>query len=83
MDITTRLLKVLSSSTGRELAIEDVKNKDLINALELSSVDALEVLIRIEGEFNILIDDEDLSIELVSSFDSLTQYVQNQLTDCA
>lgn len=79
MVITERLLTVLCSATNRDLALDDIKDKNLIETLGLSSVDALEVLIRIEGEFGIHIDDEDLSIDLVSSFAALEKYVLERL----
>jgi acyl carrier protein len=75
METAARLVKVISSVLNRELAVEDVRAANLIERFGLSSVDALEVLIRVEGEFGIQIHDNDLSINLVSSFETLEQYV--------
>lgn len=83
MDITARLITVLSSAIDRPLTLAEVKDANLIETLGLSSVDALEVLIRIEGEFGIQIDDEDLSIDLVSSFGALERYVQSRIAAAA
>lgn len=42
-----------------------------------NSIDALELSIKIENEFDISIQDEDLNAELVQSVGSLTRYVVN------
>ena len=79
MTIQNRLLKVLSEAAHRELTLEQVQDVSLVEDLGLSSVDALEVLIHIEGEFGVQIADEDLSMELVSSFQKLLDYIQARL----
>lgn len=81
MQVSERLIKVFSSAMNRELQLEDLKDKNVIDVLGLNSVDALEVLIRVEGEFGILVDDADLSIELVSSFSTLQKYVEDRLAE--
>lgn len=81
MQVSERLIKVFSSAMNRELQLEDLKDKNVIDVLGLNSVDALEVLIRVEGEFGILVDDSDLSIELVSSFSTLQKYVEDRLAE--
>lgn len=78
MKISERLIKVFSAAMNREIALEELQDKNVIEVLGLNSVDALEVLIRVEGEFGIQIDDEDLSIELVSSIATLEKYIQDR-----
>ena len=78
MKISERLIKVFSAAMNREIALEELQDKNVIEVLGLNSVDALEVLIRVEGEFGIQIDDEDLSIELVSSIAALEKYIQDR-----
>ncbi|MFO7562617.1 MAG: acyl carrier protein [Enhygromyxa sp.] len=46
----------------------------------LNSVDALEVLLRMEQEFEIEIDDDDLDLELIRSVDTLTEHALGLLT---
>ncbi len=78
MQISERLTQIFSAVTNRQIALEDLQGKNVIEVLGLNSVDALEVLIRVEGEFGIQIDDEDLSIDLVQSLQTLTEYVQSR-----
>ena len=79
MSTSERLLKVLSEALNRQVSADEVDGKNLIDALGLNSIDALEVLIRAEGEFGIQIDDEDLSINMLSSIENLKNYVERQL----
>ncbi len=72
------MTQIFSAVTNRKIAIEELQGKNVIEVLGLNSVDALEVLIRVEGEFGIQIDDEDLSIDLVQSLQTLTEYVQRR-----
>lgn len=57
-----------------ELAISS-SGQSLTERFGLNSVDALEVLLRIENTFDIEIDDEDLSLELLESVETLTDQV--------
>lgn len=57
-----------------ELLLEN-EDDSLAEKFGLNSVDALEVLMQIENAFDIEIDDEDLSVELIRSVDTLTDYV--------
>ncbi|UXH76101.1 acyl carrier protein [Roseateles amylovorans] len=77
MTTSTRLLKVLSAAARRDLTLEQVQDVNLVETLPLSSIDALEVLIHIEGEFGVQIHDEDLSLDLVSSFAKLVAYIEH------
>lgn len=74
-----RLVKVMSRTLQRDLTLEQVQNGNLIETQGLTSIDALEILVGVEGEFGIEIHDEDLSITLVSSFGTLEQYVDRRL----
>lgn len=74
-----RLVKVISSTIHREVTLAQVQDVNLIETLGLTSIDALEILVGVEGEFGIEIHDEDLSINLISSFAALQDYVQTRL----
>lgn len=53
--------------------------QDFLAEYGLNSVDALELLLTIEKEFDIEIDDEDLNADLINSINSLSQYVANKV----
>ncbi|CAK2440223.1 Carrier domain-containing protein [Vibrio crassostreae] len=79
MSISTRLYEVISNATGRDVDQEKLQSNNMIDELGLTSVDSLEVLIRIEGEFDIMIDDSDLSMDLLGDFNKLEEYVSGKL----
>ena len=54
---------------------EKVLDNDLIAELGINSVDALEIFVWVENTFDIQIDDEDLSAELLGSIDYLCDYI--------
>lgn len=80
MNTAERLLNILSTVTNREITLDQVQDKNMVEQLGLNSIDALEVLIRVEGEFGIQIDDDDLSIDLVQSIAKLAEYVESKQT---
>ncbi|AXK57071.1 MULTISPECIES: acyl carrier protein [Pseudomonas] len=78
MTDTDRLIKVFSSTVGRELSREDLSGGDLIGTLGLNSIDALQLLIQVETEFGFSIEDNELSIELVNSLERLEAFVADK-----
>lgn len=78
MDVSTKLIEILTDVSSKPITAEQLQNANLNEALGLTSVDSLELLIRIEGEFDIEIDDEDLSMELLSSLGTLENYVRGK-----
>ncbi|WP_020405403.1 acyl carrier protein [Hahella ganghwensis] len=79
MSISEKLCSVISNVTNKQINLTELADKNLNSELGLTSVDALELLIRIEGEFGITIDDSDLSLELLSDFQTLEKYVSSKL----
>ncbi|CRI58575.1 acyl carrier protein [Pseudomonas sp. CCOS 191] len=75
MSNTDRLIKVFSTTVGRELNREELTGGNLISSLGLNSIDALQLLIQVETEFGFNIEDEELSIDLVDSLERLETFV--------
>lgn len=75
MSDTDRLIKVFSTTVGRELNHEELTGGNLISNLGLNSIDALQLLIQVESEFGFNIEDEELSIDLVDSLERLETFV--------
>ncbi len=78
-DLDTRLRTIIASTLNRNIDPAKVTGNALIDDLGISSVDALEILIRVESEFGIMIEDGDLSQDLVNSFDALARYVRGKM----
>ncbi|KPA92135.1 MULTISPECIES: acyl carrier protein [Pseudomonas] len=78
MSDTDRLIKVFSTTVGRELSREELTGGNLISSLGLNSIDALQLLIQVETEFGFNIEDEELSIDLVDSLERLETFVASK-----
>ena len=62
-----------------EIPIDELKCNDLIEYYGINSVDALEILIHIENEFDIEIDEEHLNAELINNIASVVKYIENTI----
>ncbi|MEV5772481.1 acyl carrier protein [Streptomyces antimycoticus] len=82
-DTKDRLRRVLVESLRLDLAPEAVPDTGLREAVGIDSVMGLEFLIWVENEFGIQIQDEDLSVELVDSLDTLAAYVDERAAQTA
>jgi len=74
-DTKDRLRQVLVQSLDLKIDPGEVPDKNVVASLGLDSINTIEFLIWVEGEFNVQIADEDLSIELIDDMDKLAEYV--------
>lgn len=51
-------------------------NTDLLQEVGMNSIDALEFLVVIEQEFSIMIEDDDLTADLIQTLNNLSKYIQ-------
>ena len=49
---------------------------NLLEAIGLNSIVGIEILVRIEKEFAIQIDDEDLTVELIKTLATIAEYIE-------
>lgn len=57
------------------------ETENFLEKYGLNSVDALELLLKIENEFDMEIDDEDLNADLLKSVQTLSAYVDSKLKE--
>lgn len=74
--IKERIKNLFISVLDLEIKSSELSSDGLITKYGLNSVDALELLMNIENEFDVEIDEEDLTSELVDSIDHLVEYVK-------
>jgi acyl carrier protein len=72
--------KILIESLSLQISPDKIKGEDLINEFGINSVDAISIFISIENTFDIFIEDEDLSAALISSLESITNYIIGKKT---
>ncbi len=56
--------------------IEDDEN--LMESYEIDSVNLFEIVVGLEEEFEISVEDEDFSVDLFATIDSLAEYVEQK-----
>ena len=79
--IKDELKNIIKSTMQLEQSTDEIIGEDLINELGINSVDALEILILVENQFDIQIDDDDLNAELISTIDGLAAYISRKLDE--
>lgn len=70
-DIIKNCLQITEISS-----IEDEDN--LVEKLSINSIDAIGIFLTIEDEFKIQIEDDDLSVELISSIQNMVNYIEKK-----
>lgn len=62
---------------GRKITNEDMGDgESLVNKLSIDSLMGLQLIIKIEQEFEVIIEDDELAIALVDSGSKLKQYIE-------
>lgn len=77
-NIIKKLKEIIIKTMNLEFYPDDNEGENLIGKLGINSVDALEILVWVENEFDISFPDEDLSADLLSSLDYLAEYIHNR-----
>lgn len=72
-------LHEIARSMKPQITVPDDAGDSLNEAYQMSSIEALEFLLIVEERFDVTFEDEDLSVETVSSASKLADYVARQL----
>lgn len=75
-----KIKEIINEVMNFETPAEDIVDNNLIETYGINSIDALEILIHMENEFDIEIDEEDLNAELIDSISNLTECITNKLS---
>ncbi|AUX26881.1 acyl carrier protein [Sorangium cellulosum] len=78
-DVRSRLRRVIVRGLRLDRSPESIPETNLTQELGIDSINSLELLVWVENEFDIQIDDADLSTALVDSLDTLASYVSARL----
>lgn len=74
LKVKENIIKVLNLG----IAPEELESSNLIESYGINSVDALEILIHIENEFDIEVDEEHLNAELINEVSALVEYIEEK-----
>jgi acyl carrier protein len=74
-----RIINIICTEIMVGVSVEEVKNdSSLINDLHLDSLQIMELITQMEGEFELELDDEDLDFQHFSTVDSLAAFVSSK-----
>ena len=74
--INAAIKETINREVNDEALQEDV---DIITSIGINSIDAINILVRIEEAFNFEISDDDLSAELLQTTGNLADYIEKRL----
>jgi len=74
------LKKIFKDVTDKDIETLDV-NGDLMANLGLTSIEALQIYVLLEREFEIDIEDDELSTDLLKSIDHLEEYIFSKVNN--
>lgn len=74
-EIKNKVLEIIIKCLDIQIDASEIEGDNMILELGINSIDALEIFVWIENTFEIQIEDEDLSADLIESLDSIVNYV--------
>jgi len=78
--IHDKIKKMISDEVLVGVSVDDIgDDASLISDLNLDSIQMLSLITGLESEFNIMLDEEDLDLENLSSVNKLAEFVQKKL----
>jgi acyl carrier protein len=78
--IQDKIKKMISDEVLVGVSVDEIgDDASLITDLNLDSIQMLSLITGLESEFNIMLDEEDLDLENLSSVNKLTEFVQKKL----
>lgn len=79
VDYEKKLKEIIASCRDGIDANEIVLETDLVKDYEYDSISIIQLVVRIENVFNVIVDDEDLLIERLSSFSYLKGMLERKI----
>lgn len=80
IDVSLKIKEIIIRILNLEIEPEELMEVNLIESYGINSVDALEILIHVENEFEIMVDEDDLNADLINSVSTLCAYVENRIS---
>lgn len=74
-EVVVEQLKGIITKTLELESVEQIRTDNLVEDLQLNSIDAMEILVWIENEYEIVFDDDEINVELMSSLNGLAENV--------
>jgi len=79
-EIFEKLKEIIKATYKEEINLDNItENSDLVEEIGVNSIVGIEIFVRVEKEFDIEIDDEDLSIETIRTLSIMADYIEKKL----
>lgn len=78
-EVKEKVKNIIIESLNLDISADEIDGSDLKNEFMINSVDVISIFVFIENIFNIEIKDEDLSVELISSLDKITNFILSKI----
>lgn len=62
-----------------EVEVNISNEEDLVSLLGINSIEAIEIIVRLENEFDMEVDDADLSVDFLKNIDSIANYIVDKV----
>lgn len=73
-----RIINLICNEVAVDLSVDDISNESsLFDDLNLNSIQLVELFTKLEGEFSIELDDDDLDFQHFASINSLAKFVDS------
>ena len=82
-DIKSGLRELFVATLHLPISPAEVGDTNLVANLGIDSIGVMELLTRVENQFNILIDDADVSPDLVDSLNTLADYITQKKSNAS
>lgn len=80
MNIERKLKELIVDITTEEVDNNSIDtNTDLINDLGFDSIEIIELIVEIENEFKIEIDDDDINMNILTTYSELLSMIERKL----
>lgn len=79
-EIERKVRKVICTQLEIDQNEQIKEDEELLQKYELNSIDALELLLLLEKEFDVEIDDDDLNARLLTSIRSIAEYFKKLIS---
>lgn len=76
--LKTALREILVETLRLSIAPGQIGESDLVAQLGIDSIGLMEILIRVENQFHITVEEEEISPSLVNSLDTFAGYVKKK-----
>lgn len=75
-DILGKIASIFSEVLSREVSVNEFdSNFGLLESLHMDSLIALQIIVKIEQQFGVVIEDDDKALEMLNHIDQIVEYI--------